>query len=234
MRLSLRYRIFKKSNTSLKKFPLRILNFNRPKWKLIQQKLNSKQNFRVKFIRHLQVLRKSLYFYERISRSFKSRLFLKNNFNKDFDNSITNAFFKKHLTISDQKSRKMAFLVNLILPHFRIDVLLCNLNLFLTVYQARQSLNNNEIKVNGKFVFGNYFLKKFDIISFTKNIPSTLISREKIVSKYSSNNYFFSFVEIDFYTKTIVILKDFNSLVDSEVSFLVSDRVDIKKFKDYF
>lgn len=234
MRLSSKYRIFKKSNNNLKKFPLRILKFNRPKWKIIQKRLISWRSVRPKFFKHLQIARKSLYFYERIKRSHKVRLILKNNFYKTLDNSVNKSFFKKQLFIDKQKKTKKAFLSNFILPQFRIDILLCNLNLFLTSYQVRQSLNNKEIQVNGRCVSGNYFLKKFDIISIKKITPSTLIPFKTIFLNQSKNQYFSSFVEIDPYTKTLVVLKNFQQLGDEDLSLLVSEHIDVKKFRDYF
>ena len=42
----------------------------------------------------------------------------------------------------------------------------------------------------------------------------------------------YSFVEVDFYTKTVIIVKDFDSLNIDDFSLLLHQKFDLKKLKD--
>ena len=121
----------------------------------------------------------------------------------------------------------------LIEPEIRLDILLFRLNFFSSSFQARQSLNEGEILVNGQIVKGNCFLKKGDIISFFSKKSNTLFDLKKIVNKQSLSYSLCPFVEIDFYTKTIVIFKSLNEFTNIDFNFLFPNYFENKKIKDY-
>lgn len=232
MRLISKYKIYTKSPITPTKFCLRILKFNRPKWKRLQKNLIRLLKKKPKFIRQLTI-KNRLRVWSRVKSKYKSGLNTKNSISMLFDNSISKKTLKKNLFFYKKNEIDDIFRVALIKPQFRIDILLSNLNLFFTSYQARQSINSGIILVNGKTVASNYFLKKGDIICFKKFSISHLSSLKNLFSFYSKSKYFASFLEIDHYTKTIIIIKDYVQLGEEDFSLMLSNSFDLKLLKDY-
>lgn len=52
----------------------------------------------------------------------------------------------------------------------------------------------------------------------------------EIVEKFSKNKIFLTFVEIDYYTKTIVVLKDYKELSVEDLYLLITEYIDLKNF----
>ena len=66
------------------------------------------------------------------------------------------------------------------------------------------------------------------------NIFSTeALTFETISSKFLLNRCLNLFVEIDFYTNTIIIVKDISDLTNEDLILIVSEAFDLKKFKNY-
>jgi hypothetical protein len=83
--------------------------------------------------------------------------------------------------------------------------------------------------VNGKYVKSNYYLKKGDIISISlKQNDKKTYSFIKIFKKNLFNNIFFSFLEVDYYSNNIVVIKDVVDLVDTDLQLLIEKNIDIK------
>jgi len=239
MRKYKKYKGFKLSGIVLKKFPLRLLKFRRPKWNLLQQKLKTvliKKQRRLKKVKKFKrnsflinsFLTKNTYKrWSKTKKYYKTGLKNKNILITCFDRAINFNFLKQR---SKAFTLKKSFILNyLVYPEFRVDILLWNLNLFYSTFQARQSIQNNEILVNGKSIKVNTFLKKGDIISFL-NTSSSIYDFNKIVASYSKNEKFLTFVEIDFYTKTIILLKSYNELSSEDMLLLITDYINIKNF----
>jgi ribosomal protein S4 len=102
------------------------------------------------------------------------------------------------------------------------------LNFYTSSYQARQAINNKKIWVNNKTVVGNYYVKKGDVIFLGS---SRLLST--VLFKNSLHNFFLTFVEVDYYTKTLVVLKDLHEISSEDLYLIVSHYFDLKKFRDY-
>ena len=118
-------------------------------------------------------------------------------------------------------------------PEFRADILLWRLNFFPSSFAARQSINEGEVKLNDKIFVSNKILKKGDLLSFNSSKTEAKLSLDLLLNKIYSNPKFCSFVEIDFYTKTVAIIKDLNELTLDDFNFLVNEYFDLKKFRDY-
>jgi len=225
MRLYSKYKIFAKTNSFTKKFPLRILKFRRPKWNKLQKLALLPKQRSNSFVTQLYTknLTKS---WDKIKQHYKEGVVLKNSVYRLFDSAVSYSWFKKRL-IKNKQLNKVSFLLNaLIQPMFRIDILLVNLNFFATPYQAKQALNSHRIKVNGQAVVGNYFVKKGDIILYTSlDIP--FFFKRTLV-----NELFFSFVEVDAYTKTVVVIKDCADLSTDDFHLLLTEYFDLSKFKN--
>ena len=236
MRLTPKYKIYKLTKSFPVKYPSRIFKFKRTKWKKIKIQLKKTIFFnyknKIKFI-YINLKKKSKRYWDKVKQNFKKGLVIKNDLYSQFDNHISKNDFKKNLKKYNPQSIFKTFVYLFIKPYFRIDILLANLKIFITSYQARQSINNKEIKVNKKIIFGNYFLKKGDVIEIKlKNIYS-LTPTKKIINLFSKNNLFFSFVEYDFYTKKLVIVKSIEEITNSDCFFLNYKDLNIKQFKDF-
>ena len=130
-----------------------------------------------------------------------------------------------------KKSSKELLLNYLVKPLFRIDILLSRLHLFSSSYQARQFISNGYVKVNEKKVSGNLSLKKGDIISFNFSKIQSNLNFLNFFQRLLNNNLFYSFIEIDYYTKTIVILKNVGDITVYDLNLLVTDFFDVYKLK---
>jgi ribosomal protein S4 len=243
MRKENKYKIYKVSGICLKKFPLRILKFRRPKWNVLQKLLKgslvnqrySKQNkqsffgkrkVKISLINSF-LIKKDLKRWGKVKNYYKTGFKYKNVLQNIFDRSIKYSFFKKK---SRNLSLKKDFILNyLVYPIFRLDILLWNLNFFSSSFQARQVINNNGILLNGKRIKANVFLTKGDIITF-KDTKNEIYTYNQIVERFSKTKKFLTFVEIDYYTKTIVVLKDYKELSLEDLYLLITEYLDLKNF----
>lgn len=170
----------------------------------------------------------------KLNKKYSESLKFKRLISQIFDNSVKNSFFKKELKKNTGKSFDEQFLKVFIKPLFKVNILLTKLLFFKSVYEANQSLGNNRILLNGKFANSNQFLKKGDIITF-KKISSKSFSRIFSVLKLNSFFiFFYNFIEIDHYSKTIVILKDYSSLSKEDTHIIYKNYLNLKYFTDYF
>jgi ribosomal protein S4 len=114
---------------------------------------------------------------------------------------------------------------------FRIDILLWKLNFCRSTFEARQLINSKIIIVNGITSYlHNKYLIKGDIL-FIKD--KTFLS--KYTLKYNSLTYIkrndlFSFFEIDYYTGTVVIIKDVNSFSFEDYKLSFFNYIDSNKY----
>jgi len=99
---------------------------------------------------------------------------------------------------------------------------------FKNINLAKDAIKKCWVTVNKCRVNVNYILSKGDIISFNY-YKSDIIKKNKfknIASNYFKNKLFFSFFEIDHFTKTIVIIKDLKELSLSDMRLLCDRFVD--------
>ena len=106
-----------------------------------------------------------------------------------------------------------------------MDILLWRLNVFKSSYQASQFINNNNVLVNGVISNNCIFLKKGDIITLSNNLLNLEFD--------NNDKNIFSFVEIDYYTNNIIVLKDFDQLNFEDFFFFFNKTINLKKFIDY-
>jgi ribosomal protein S4 len=232
MRFSNRYKkLVKLERFSFPQLPLRILKFQRPKWKKFQKQALVSKKALPRFVNPL-VLKNSYKQWEKVQNYYKSGIQIKKKAIALFDDSITVKSIRKTV-LNNHKTNRDILLSTFIKPEFRADILLSRLNFFSSSFSARQSINEKEILLNGKPFLSNVFLKKGDIISFQsyKNIE-TFSFNSISKNKYVKQN-FYSFVEVDFYTKTLVVVKDLNDLTLDDFSLLITEYFDLKKFRDY-
>jgi ribosomal protein S4 len=176
--------------------------------------------------------KKKIKTWDRIKNYYKKGLLSKTFVDQTFDNSILFTSLKKKLKKKDLS--KIHFVKNHFLHYFfRIDILLFRLNCFSSPFEARQSLNNGEILLNGKSICGNIFLKKGDVLFFKCLKLKKNLTFKKLFLKQSRFKPFLAFVEIDFYTKTFVVFKDLSDLTEKDIFFLFSSSFDFRSLKNY-
>jgi len=228
MRFLNKYTSYQKITSFLKYVPTRILKFKRPKWKRLQLILKQKSNFKNAFVNN-SVTKLAFKNWEKSKTYYKDGLLLKNSFYSFYNNTITTTYYKKLVKRTTDLRFTSLFFKVFIKPLFFIDVLLWKTNFCSSSYEVRQLLNSKQILVNNKVIQSNYLVKKGDVIIFAPSFKIKKLSFEKA----SAFELFSLFFEIDYYTNTIIILKDFNLLSSSDFESVMFDSVQLKMFIDY-
>lgn len=230
--------VFKLNDLFLKKKLIKDLNFKSPRLsKLLllgKSKKNSIKNFKTKknsFSNNLivQVFLKRWF---KLNKKYSENLRLKRISSQIFDNSIKNLFFKKELKSNKSNFFNKQFCKLFIKPLFKINILLTKLFFFPSVYEANKVLQNKNVLLNGKSIIQpNVFLKKGDLITFSE------FSFKKLIYTLNSSaffSFFYNFVEIDHYSKTLIVLKDYDSLSNEDINLIYKKYLNLKYFIDYF
>jgi ribosomal protein S4 len=223
MRLINKYKNFSNNNTFLKSFPFsRLLKFKRPKWHRVQQLLKKKFFFKKKIYNNILLKARSKK-WEKLNLYYKEGLLLKRAILLNFDNSLSIKYFKKHL-LKKSLTTLNVFLKTLIKPFFKLDILLWKLCFFNSTFEAKQAFLNNQISINSVKIKKTLFLSKGDIIKLG-------FLNKKI--RPLNLNFLNSFIEVDYYTNTIVILKDLEEINVNDTHFFFKENIPLKKFLDY-
>lgn len=230
MRNVKKYKQYSKNKELSTNIPSRILKFNRPKWKFFQKKLDQLNKPSGPFVNSL-VRKASDRYWEKTTDYFKDGLQSKRYLINSYDASIKTSFLKKG---SEKKRTVKSLLLNfLVKPIYRVDILLSRLHLFYSLYQTRQFIKYGIILVNGKKVDSNYILKKGDLISFHLKKVHKHLEFKDISTKFLNNSAIYSFIELDLYTNSLVILKDMNELTQGDLNLLVTDYFDLYRLINY-
>jgi len=211
-------------NFFFSKISKRISNFKRPKWFFTQSLLNKYFSISKKKIKNKSLLGTKKFFFlqnsfrrwEKVKLTFKNNIRKKNYYSVLFDDSIK--LNKKRITtylIFD------TILNTIVIPYFRIDFLLWFLFLFESSFHARQFINNGDIFVNNKKVIYTHYLQNGDVLTFPNNKYNFNLQKKINRYYYKYNKCFFSFLEIDFYTKTIVIIKSPNQFNLNDLKYFM-------------
>lgn len=218
------YKILKKNKTLLLKFPLKLLKFKSSKWSIFKKNYSKKLK-RSFFFNPLVVLVK-VKSWEKRKRNFIKKLQLKRNLFQIFENSFNLSITRKYLSKIGQLDVEKVFRILFFQIQFRIDVLLYQLEFFENIDQSRKTIQNKCIYVNGYISDKLRILKKGDVIS----IKDTKLLNKTILLKFHKSSKFSSFVEIDYYTGTIVIIKDFTEATLTDCALLFPFYLDILKY----
>ena len=121
---------------------------------------------------------------------------------------------------------RATFLKKILKFEFRIDILLHRLRFFKSSFETRTYLNKKLIKVNSRAVKGNYYLRAGDIITC-----DCLISYKENLASLKTAFLLRNCFEIDYYTGTIVVLRSFDEIYESEFPFFFIKYLDMQKFR---
>ena len=132
---------------------LNLLKLNTKKWTLFKKKLRYRKEIKP----------------EKRKKFFQKRLFEKQQL-KNFYGCIHEYQLKNILQKLSKKTKKInVFQQFLILLESRLDINLVRLKLVKTIFQAKQLINHNKIKINNKIISKpNFLLEKGDIIRIIK------------------------------------------------------------------
>lgn len=205
------------------KFQRKILNFKRSKWISVKKKFYGLKK-RPNFFKNYELQQMRFKSWNRLNKYFLRGLEIKRVIAYLFDNSVAFYSCKKQNSIFfDKKLYTFHFFIK---NEFRIDILLWNLNFCSSSYAARTLIHIGEVLINGKLTSPNYCLVKGDII-LIKNFDNLQFFQNNARS-CELNRRFLSFVEIDYYLGTIVIVKDFSELSYEDGALLLLEFLDSK------
>jgi ribosomal protein S4 len=229
------------------------LKFNRPKWAVIKKallrqskkierrKLNrvkffsKKRNKNKKYIsrrdrfpflplpgKAYNISRTTKY-WVKLKKTYKNDLLTKKLWLNSYDSNANPNFIKKKMQkISDRKEALKIFFLSF---EFRVDVLLWNLKYFLSTYEASNFIKNGHVLVNGVRISSTIYLKEGDKVTFINF--NKILKRNYL--KYNPNHKIYNgLVEIDYYTNTILILKDAQSASLRDLSMITIDHIDVR------
>lgn len=201
----------------------RFTRFKRPKWKKFQ-----KQSQRQKISFFDIFLQKLIYKqWNRLKLTYRKGLESNKLLNIFLDTKFPLKYYKKNITFL-LKNLILNFLIK---KNFRIDLLLWKLQIFKSSYESRQCIKSNFVLINNKPTVESYIVKKGDIIKLNKSFLLAINSQFKNNSKI---NFIFSYIEIDYYTNCIIVIKDLKNF-SKEDCFLIlqNQNQNLKNFLYY-
>lgn len=233
MRVLKKYKHFSKTFFPISSVPTKILKFHRPKWKKVQKLLLKHTQQRLKekksslIFKNHSILNCSTKRWDRYQQSFRTRLKLKKSIQILFANSVSNWYLKKVFFKKNYTTYKKLIQNSLFKTEYRIDTLLWRLNFFNSCFLVKNSIQKKELLLNNALLNSIVFLKKGDIIQIPKSIKLTF-------NGFNSKSILFhSFIEVDYYTNTIVIVKDLSSLNQEDFFLLTRSVYNVLDLKDY-
>lgn len=233
-----KYKIFSKLKTLIYVLPrIRLSKFKRPKWKALQRSLKRICLWRKHLIKSKKKLSKAkpclpfinnLFFNsaqkeQRLKKHYKNSLNLKRTLAIFFHNKLSTSDFKKLIFNRSSYTDKL-WLDILIKPLYILEVLLCKLGFFKTIFELRQSLINQEIYVNNRVAVLNMVVKKGDFIT----MPFVKLQKNTSVPMLLS-----PLVEADYYNNTVIILIDYLNFNLVSLPAFYPERLDIVQLIDY-
>ena len=226
--------------------PFKLLKFKRSKWKKVKKIVKTKFNllkkrkqsklFSRKRTKLLLLKKTRFYFFYGLKVQRRTMPNLKRYYK---DCLITNRVFKQSfsnrlLTLKDSsKDYNIFFSTFFIKQFFKPEILLSKLHFFNSSEEALQSISNGSVLINFQRKKSNYILKSGDIISLS-NTKINIFSFQKIIEKnFFLKRKLFSFLEIDYITGTIIILKNFSDLNSFDLNLFLTFFVNIQQLKNY-
>ena len=244
MRSLVKYTSYLKNIPSV--IPFKLLKFKSSKWKKIKKivkkkiKLLKKRKQSIFFLKKrykLSLLKKTRFFF---FYGLKVRRRTMPNFSKYYKdclstNRMIKQLFSDRLSLLKHSSKDYnTYFKNFFIKQFfKPEVLLLKLNFFNSSEEALQSLSNGSILINFEKKKANYILKSGDILSLSNKKINFFLFQKIVEKNFFLKRRLFSFLEIDFLTGTIIILKDFSNLNCFDFNLFLTFFVNIQQFKNY-
>jgi len=152
---------------------------------------------------------------------YKFSLTLKKSVFKFHDNSLSLKFYKNQKRLSKDPLNKL-----LVKPLLNLEVFVWKLSFFSSVRAVRQEIKKGNILVNGTPVKYSIILKRGDIVK--------ILSINNLDSyKFIKRNFYANFCEVDFYTRTFILLRDSKSFYQKDISFAIREQFKTHRFLYY-
>lgn len=193
-----------------------------PSQKKILKRQRRLKNFFFKFDRI--VCLKSRWGYS--SKNYKTNLLMRNRIHSYFDGVFTNRFFKKALR--SKKDFKGLIRFSRIRPEFRLDILLWRLHFFVSPYAARVAILKKKIQVNDSIKHFSYIVNEGDIIKLNCNLCFDSNTKLKF-SSFAFN----SFVEVDLFLKTVIVLYGYLNISSNMFTNIIRDSFQFQNHTNY-
>jgi ribosomal protein S4 len=240
MRLRQKFKIFKqlKHWQNADYFPSKLFKTNKKSWKQLLSTYNIQKN--KKLIGQSDIKLNSIVKTRRWSfnrKLYKSGLEIKRYYYHIFDYIIRNKILKRIYLKQAPKYKENNFInavLYLLKPNFRLDILLWSLGFFNSVYESRCNIFKRNILLNqNRNAQPNNILNTGDIISLIP-FKKDLIFKKIISKKIYFKKQFYVFCEIDYYSKTVIIVNDISNILQSyENPQVFFKKLDIRKFVTY-
>lgn len=172
--------------------------------------------------------------WNRLRFNFKATLWMKFSVLKYFNSCFSITFFKRLNNKTKNRTHNLSLFF--IKPDYRLDLLLWRLKFFISPYLVRNAVRLSLITVSSKIndydsrsVRYNYFVHAGDLI----RINSNKFKFKIILSHFVKSFYLPSFIEIDYYLNTIIILKNYNVLNTIDLNSIIKEPLCLYKFKNF-
>lgn len=234
-------KFFKKVKFFLKSKKFKNLKFKHSK--LVFNHLTQKKFYKFKtrqfykrfFFFNLAVIKKNLKLPYKTRFYFKNLLLMKHHIVKYSLGYFSLKNFRKllfnNLKVLNHNNMISKFILK---PEYRIDILLYRLKFFSTPSFARFACKKKQIKLHNFFkpslnnsIF-NKFINQGDILFF-----SGKYNYSYNLNLYARSFFLPSFIEVDYYSNTLIFLKNLNDLNYKDISTLLKEPLCIYKFRDY-
>ena len=240
MRLYKKFKVFKQLRTwhNLDYIPIKLIKTQKKSWKMFLSTYKSsiqKQRMHDSMADVKPVIKSKHWDFNK--KAYKNGLDIKRYYFHIFDHIIRNKTLKR---IKDKECNhyKQNMFVNTLLylfkPTLRLDILLWTLGFYNSIYEARKNILLRKILLNtNKNPHPNNTLNSGDIINimnFSKELSFKDINSKKIYLKKK----FKFFCEIDYYSKTVIVINDFIDVLQSNDNpQIFFNGLDIRKFISY-
>ena len=188
-------------------FPLRILKFKKTKWKKTKKSLLRTKN-NSSFLDHsIAVIRTKTW--DRIKSYYKNKLLFALNLKQRYDYKPQNQGLFSY--------EKDFYLKNYLKNEYRVDFLVYTLNFFSSIYEARQHIKNGFILINNR-------INRSDRLVLSKGDVLVILQNKKKLPHRIKKEFKFSFVEVDYYTQTIVVLKNLKDINYQDIIYNFTEK----------
>jgi len=240
------FQIFIKSNFNQPNFPLRLLKFKRQKWLPLQNRLHrlikpvhwERRKTTASKLKPFQLLFKNPMYIQKpcsrwikLKRAYSNEQITKRLFFILYQRAISRRFLRTQVKTGAFITHRLVGLFAK--PFYRVDVLLRFLNFFTSVYQARQTLSRKKFLVNQSSVKASMFLGEDDCLEITR-ASQTPIMLAHLRKRYAPKKKVLTFIEVDYYTKTITVLKRPAELGPQELGLLFFNKINFRSFNYVF
>jgi hypothetical protein len=236
MRIKNKFKFYFTEKRFILSCPKKIKKFKRSKWFSYDSiiKKNIKRNFFLNpiLLSQKKNIKKGVD-WEKKKLFFKKKLKLRRLFFHIYDNALTKKDFKQvYYMVPGIKSNPILFFKNLIIKfEFIAYIFLFKLNFFSSVYESKNAIKNKRVLLNNKPFSPCLFIKAGDIISFPDCVFANI---KKIMLNQFKKSIFRSYVEVDYYTNTIIVVKDFKNLSIEDLTLFYVEHTNISKLRLVF